>query len=100
MQNLNCMNVCLGNELLTEIDKYASELGVNRDYAIRKLIKMARYDSWQRKYMPPWAYPSPNSAQQTFQASTQQTYQAPYAAAYDATCSCKQCFEARKGHPF
>lgn len=46
MNNANCMNICLGNELLTEIDKYASILGVSRESAIHRLIIMMRTDRY------------------------------------------------------
>ena len=59
MNNPNCMNVCLANELLTEIDSLAKELGVNRDYAIRYLTETVRQNLMHRSYGNPYRTPDP-----------------------------------------
>ena len=59
MQNPNCMNVCLANELLTEIDKYANVLGMNRDFAIRRLKSMMAADTMKHRAAYNAFYPAP-----------------------------------------
>lgn len=39
--NMNCVNVCLGNGLLTAVDKYARKSGLRRDEVIQRLIDIA-----------------------------------------------------------
>lgn len=39
MTNPNCVNICLGNELLTEIDKYAKRAGLSRADAMKYIIQ-------------------------------------------------------------
>lgn len=49
MQNMNCMNVCLGNGLLTTIDKYAEKVGLPRNEAIQILIGIAEREYERQK---------------------------------------------------
>ena len=52
---INCMNVCLGNDLITQVDKYAKKVGLRRDEAIQKLIEIAEnqipYSTVSEKYI-------------------------------------------------
>lgn len=42
MADPNCVNICLGNELLREIDDYAEDSHISRIEAMKELIGIAK----------------------------------------------------------
>lgn len=53
---INCMNVCLGNQLLAEIDKYAEIMDLRRDEVIQHFIDTIKSecDEYEQRPKTPW----------------------------------------------